>query len=184
LIEQHTRFTSWKIKNASFNLPTLDILNQNYPRIMNQLKSCFHCNIENETNEHFWICPETISQLRPVFIKHEKILITLLQQHSDNYNSLIENTIKITRIFSWSRNNHFLHGFIPNDLIHPFTFHIKGHKKIKSLFLSFINNLSFDIRSSVWKNRNSKFKEWKKHNHITQNSFKNYKHHKKQLKYF
>jgi hypothetical protein len=92
--------------------------------------------------------------------------------HSDNYDSLIENTIKITRIFSWSRNNHFtltpshplylfLHGFIPNDLIHPFTFRIKGHKNIKSLFLSFINNLSFDIRSSVWKNRNSKFKEWK-----------------------
>jgi hypothetical protein len=89
----------------------------------------------------------------------------------------------------WSRNDHFtltpshplylfLHGFIPNDLIHPFTFHIKGHKKIKPLFLSFINNLSFDIRSSVWKNRNAKFKEWKKQNNLTKNSFKSYKHHK------
>jgi hypothetical protein len=86
----------------------------------------------------------------------------------------------------WSRNDHFtltpshplylfLHGFIPNDLIHPFTFHIKGHKKIKSLFLSFINNLSFDIRSSVWKNRNSKFKE---RIILHKTHLKKYKHHK------
>jgi hypothetical protein len=93
--QQHTNFTSsWKIKNASFSLPTLYILNQHYPRIMKQLKSCFHCNIENEKSEHFWICPETISQLRPFFIKHEKILISLLQEHSDNYDSLVENTIQ------------------------------------------------------------------------------------------
>jgi hypothetical protein len=59
---------------------------------------------------------------------------------TDNYDSQIDETLKITRLFSWTRNQNFelqtshplyifLHGFIPNDLTHAITFHIKGHKR-------------------------------------------------------
>jgi hypothetical protein len=153
---------------------------------MNSLKTCFHCNTEEESNEHLWKCPQPLNLLRPIFNKHELILNNLLKTHADTLEILIDNTIRRTLTFAWTRiinftlqPSHplylFLHGFIPNDLIHTFTAHIKGYKKIKSLFLSFIHNLTFEIRSKVWKHRNILFKEWKKNNNITKKSFKNYK---------
>jgi hypothetical protein len=90
--------------------------------------------------EDFWKCPHIIQKLKLIFIKHEKILENLLLQHADNLDSQINSTIRMTKTFSWTRipnfslsSSHplyiFLHGFIPNDLSYPFTFHLKDIKR-------------------------------------------------------
>jgi hypothetical protein len=144
------------MKNATFHLPMLDILHQRYPKLLKSLKHCFYCNTEIETNEHFWTCSQTISSLSPIFIKHESILKTLISTHTDKFDSQLEASIKMSKLFSWTRipnftllPSHPLYIFFTwiytKRSITYFTFHIKTHKKTKSLLLSFIHNLTFEI---------------------------------------
>lgn len=64
---QLSKITSWKMKASTLQLPTLDILNKNYPDILKGLKTCFLCKTENETNLHLWQCQETLTLLAPIF---------------------------------------------------------------------------------------------------------------------
>jgi hypothetical protein len=157
-----------------------------YPSIFKNFDKCLLCNREQESNEHFWRCPHILDNLKPIFIKHEKLLEKLLLTHADNFDSQIISTLRMTHTFPWTRIPNFsltsshplyllLHGFIPNDLSHAFTFHIKKYKTIKNLFLSFLTNLTNDIRLATWKKRNTLFKEWKHTNNITKSTFKNYR---------
>ncbi|EXX68364.1 uncharacterized protein OCT59_029311 [Rhizophagus irregularis] len=54
---QHTKDIAWKIKCSTLSLPMLDILNRNFPKLLNDLTLCLLCKSNVETNNHIWICP-------------------------------------------------------------------------------------------------------------------------------
>jgi ribonuclease HI len=122
--------TNYKIKNASFFLPTLDHMIMRYPKLFKNFTQCLHCNIEKETNEHLWNCPKVIELIKPISIKYEKILTNLLKMNGTQLIFDIDSTINHFKLFNWMRivphfiieHSHslynFLHGFIPNDLTH------------------------------------------------------------------
>jgi hypothetical protein len=68
---------SWKIKNATYNLPTLNILQRNFPNIILNDTNCLLCNSFTETNDHIWTCSVSIKILYDIFSKHQVILTDL-----------------------------------------------------------------------------------------------------------
>ncbi|PKK57646.1 hypothetical protein RhiirC2_797669 [Rhizophagus irregularis] len=57
--EKHTKDLKWKIRCSTLSLPTLDILNRNYPLLINNNITCLFCEIEPENNHHLWTCKDT-----------------------------------------------------------------------------------------------------------------------------
>jgi hypothetical protein len=57
---------------------------------------------------------------------------------------------------------------------YPFIYHIRAHKIIKPLILTFLHNLIANIRTEIWKTRNQNFKSWKISNNISKTTIKNY----------
>src|SRR5205085_150208 len=55
-------YQSYKLKYHLNQLPTTDILNRNYPRLIEHL-NCFICNKTPESNLHLWRCPIVIDHL-------------------------------------------------------------------------------------------------------------------------
>ncbi|GET55775.1 hypothetical protein GLOIN_2v1843361 [Rhizophagus irregularis DAOM 181602=DAOM 197198] len=51
----------------------------------------------------------------------------------------------------------------------------KTDERIKRLLLSFVHDLHVEIYNTIWKTRNSKFKEWKIFNNISKKTFQNYR---------
>ncbi|GBC13240.2 ribonuclease H-like domain-containing protein [Rhizophagus irregularis DAOM 181602=DAOM 197198] len=41
--KQYTKHISWRVKCSSHNLPTLDILNRNYPELLQNYETCILC---------------------------------------------------------------------------------------------------------------------------------------------
>jgi hypothetical protein len=63
-------YYSWNIKNSTFNLPVLDILNYNYPSIIKNCTEYLLCNPSIETNAHLWNCSIILELLYTIFCKH------------------------------------------------------------------------------------------------------------------
>ncbi|RGB38132.1 hypothetical protein C1646_756069 [Rhizophagus diaphanus] len=63
--QQYSKHVSWKIKCLMLNLPTLDILNRNYPELLYGYDTCFLCENDKETNDHFWNCPKVLNLSHP-----------------------------------------------------------------------------------------------------------------------
>ena len=55
--EQHTKEVTWRIKLSTFSLPTLDVLNKHYPKLMLNRTTCLLCKNAEETNLHLWNYP-------------------------------------------------------------------------------------------------------------------------------
>jgi hypothetical protein len=69
----------------------------------------------------------------------------------------------------------FLLNYTPNELLAPFQAAIRSKERIKRLLLSFVHDLHVEIYNTIWKTRNSKFKEWKIFNNISKKTFQNYR---------
>uniref|UniRef100_U9T1V0 Uncharacterized protein n=1 Tax=Rhizophagus irregularis (strain DAOM 181602 / DAOM 197198 / MUCL 43194) TaxID=747089 RepID=U9T1V0_RHIID len=52
--EKHTKDLKWKICCSTLSLPTLDILNRNYPLLINNNITCLFCDSDPESNHHLW----------------------------------------------------------------------------------------------------------------------------------
>ncbi|PKY38461.1 hypothetical protein RhiirA4_451459 [Rhizophagus irregularis] len=59
---QHCKDTAWKIRCFTKTLPTLDILNRKFPKLINNV-CCVNRSTE-ETNDHIWLCPELDQTIR------------------------------------------------------------------------------------------------------------------------
>ncbi|GBC47903.1 uncharacterized protein OCT59_000410 [Rhizophagus irregularis] len=184
--KQHTKFTSWKLKASTQQLPTLDIMNRKFLDIMNGLTTCFLCNEETESNNYIWQCSKTLSLLKPIFDNHAIKLHAILTEHADSPPCIWQDSIRFCQLFSWTRDQQtnvthhqilltFLLNYIPQKLLVSFQATIKSKKKIKRLLLNFVHDLHVDIYTTIWKLRCLYFKEWKVHNNITRKSFTSYR---------
>jgi hypothetical protein len=59
---------SWNLKNSTFTLTVLDIINHNFPLIIKNRTECLLCNSSIEINDHLW---STVPLLYDIFKKHQ-----------------------------------------------------------------------------------------------------------------
>ncbi|CAB4393785.1 unnamed protein product [Rhizophagus irregularis] len=75
-------------------------MNKNYPDITQGVKTCFLCNMEDESNLHLWQCPEAITLLIPNIFNNFAIK---LQANADSPACTWQVAIGFCAIFSWTR---------------------------------------------------------------------------------
>ncbi|PKB99500.1 hypothetical protein RhiirA5_429585 [Rhizophagus irregularis] len=180
--ESYSKHVGWRIKCSNYALPTLDVLNRNFPDILNGYDLCFLCSSTIESNEHFWICPKSIDILKSIFRNHEQkfqsYIINNMDKEKININN-IDFDIPIFTAFNSPINSisdapelHcLLINLVPDCLLILFK-DAKIHKKLtKKLLLSFLFDLHHDIYDQLWKARNIKWKEHKNINGIRKKSF-------------
>lgn len=80
---KHTKDVSWKIKTSTNTLPTLDILNRNYPNLIRNRTNCLLCNSQTETNQHIWQCPNLIPDIRSTFLLLLEVAGKILRENAD-----------------------------------------------------------------------------------------------------
>lgn len=103
--QQFSKHISWHIKCSNNNLPTLDILNRNYPNLLNNYDTCFMCSSTKETNDHFWNCPQVLKLITPIFDAHYNKFKTLITSESNSYTHCIL-TLLHDVLFLNGRKNH------------------------------------------------------------------------------
>ncbi|PKK62779.1 hypothetical protein RhiirC2_789854 [Rhizophagus irregularis] len=185
--EQYSKHVSWRIKSSSNNLPTLDILNRNYPDLLNNHETCFLCLTEKESNDHLWNCPRVLSLITPIFLEHYNKFKTLITSESESVYALYSDAITRNIIFKWARTRPpnqiidipdlhcLLINFVPISLSYPFKAAKISKNITKKILLKFLFDLHKDIYETIWKARASAWKEFKKTHHITKKSFNNYR---------
>ncbi|CAB4431037.1 unnamed protein product [Rhizophagus irregularis] len=181
--QSYSKHVSWRIKCSNYALPTLDSLNRNYPDILKGFDTCFLCCLAQESNEHFWTCPESIKILKDIFMKHGTIYKALIinnLDHSkvDNPNNIITDSpvfscfnLLITSISDAKDLHCILLNMIPSSIIKPFQDAKIPKKLTKKLLLTFLFNLHRDIYELLWKIRNTHWKQYKIDHNITKTSF-------------
>ncbi|PKK66007.1 hypothetical protein RhiirC2_853199 [Rhizophagus irregularis] len=181
--QSYSKHVSWRIKCSNYHLPTLDSLNRNYPDILKGFDTCFLCSSAQETNEHFWTCPESIRILKDIFMKHESIYKSLIINNLDrniiddldkvNFNSPVFSCFNLPiKTISDAKDLHcILINMVPSSIIKPFQDAKIPKKLTKNLFLTFLFNLHRDIYELLWKIRTMKWKQYKIDHNITKSSF-------------
>ncbi|PKY17906.1 hypothetical protein RhiirB3_430623 [Rhizophagus irregularis] len=183
---QYSKHISWRIKCSSNNLPTLDILNRNYPELLDNFDTCFLCSAAKETNDHLWNCPCVLTLITPIFKEHYNKFKTLITSESDSLYALYSDSITRNRIFTWTNKppqhitdipelHCLLMNFTPISLTYPFTAAKINKNKTKKLLLQFLYTLHKDIYESIWKARSAIWKTFKKEHNITKKSFIRYR---------
>ncbi|PKK62541.1 hypothetical protein RhiirC2_790232 [Rhizophagus irregularis] len=183
--QKYSKHISWRIKCSSFNLPTLDILNRNYPDLLHGYDTCFLCEQDKECNYHFWNCPEVLKIITPIFKKHYTIFKNLITSGSNSTYALYSDSITRCTIFRWTRNipnsikdipdlHCFLLNYIPIGLSYPFKAAKISKAITKKILLKFIFDLYKDIYESVWKQRSQSWKSFKHQHALTKSQFINY----------
>ncbi|PKY33184.1 hypothetical protein RhiirB3_451909 [Rhizophagus irregularis] len=180
--EKHTKDLKWKIRCSTLSLPTLDILNRNYPLLINNNITCLFCDSDPESNHHLWTCKSTREIIKECFIIMGNNLIDLLNKHADKSLLLIDDSVKFSKTFRWAYRDEELHpvailllkSFITNDIIGIFRSHFNSLKSIIKLLLPFIHECSILFKMNIWKKRNDKWKIQRDLLGLTKKSFKDY----------
>lgn len=182
----YTKDISWKIKTSTRNLPTLDILNRNYPKLIKDRTTCLLCTQATETNEHIWNCPVLFHHIKFCFLQLATTLENLLITHGDKLTTAVTDTIKTSLTFRWSFSTPdtgsplpqhallLLQSYITTDLYQIFRLHFKTIKPLYSHLLNFMQEAIGLFKSNIWKVRSQAWKEWKLREGITKQDFKNY----------
>lgn len=179
----HSKNTSWKIKTSTNTLPTLDILQRNYPTLINNETTCLLCRTTIETNEHIWKCDALMPYIRTCFISLSQIAQDILNKDADKLNLCITDSIKYSSTFCWAFNTDLpmsddalllLRSYVTEDLYKSFWIHFNHHKSAAKAVLKFMALSTDRIKSHVWNVRFQAWKQWKRQHNITKSSFKRY----------
>ncbi|CAB4409384.1 unnamed protein product [Rhizophagus irregularis] len=98
----HSKDIKWRIRCSTLTLPTLDILNRNFPLVIKDRMNCLLCDTVNESNIHLWECPQLYDKIRNCFIVMGDKLIDLLKIHADRLSLVIVDSIKYSKTFRWA----------------------------------------------------------------------------------
>ncbi|PKY17728.1 hypothetical protein RhiirB3_430406 [Rhizophagus irregularis] len=180
--EKHTKDLKWKIRCSTLSLPTLDILNRNYPLLINNNITCLFCDSDSESNHHLWMCKNTREIIKECFITMGNNLIDLLNTHADKSLLLTNDSVKFSKTFRWAYRNEEIHpvavlllkSFVTNDIVGIFRSHFHSLKSIMKLLLPFIHECSILFKMNIWKKRNEKWKIHRELLGLTKKSFKEY----------
>ncbi|CAB5181195.1 unnamed protein product [Rhizophagus irregularis] len=179
----HTKDLKWKIRCSTLTLPTLDILNRNFPLLIKDRTQCPSCHNHVETNIHLWECPDNYELIKSSFIQMGDILIDLLKSHADRLSLVISDSIKYSPTFRWAYRSEPIHpvaflllkSYISNDLLGIFRAHINTMKHIVKLIMHYMHQCSILIKINIWKARNQKWKALRDAWGITKKSFTKYR---------
>jgi hypothetical protein len=121
---------SWNVKNSTYNLPTLDILQRNYPSIIKNNIQCLLCESTIESNDHLWKCDFSLRTLYRIFSTHWEILLSLLKSNASKLSVLIDDSVKYSQLFKWTYKSYnsqtfnddhhillLIRNYIPQDLV-------------------------------------------------------------------
>ncbi|PKY59604.1 hypothetical protein RhiirA4_482478 [Rhizophagus irregularis] len=162
----HSKDIKWKIRCSTLTLPTLDILNRNFPLIIKDRINCLLCDTCTESNVHLWECPQLYEKIRNCFVTMGNKLIDLLKLHADKLSLVITDSIKHSKTFRWAYRSEpihpvallFLKSYITNDLVGIFRPHINTMKSIITLLMPYMHTCSLLIKTEIWKTRNQLWK--------------------------
>ncbi|GBC00072.1 hypothetical protein RclHR1_03730011 [Rhizophagus clarus] len=173
-------------------LPTMDVLQQRSPTIINQKTECRTCSSHTETNNLLWLCPTNLEILRPHIVTYVNQLSDTIRQTCDN-EDFIEQEINNNKIFQFflaptntlstptTQNPFYLtcRQIITAELVSLFRGKYKYKKTLHKMILDSFYNLTQLIKCIIWKPRNEAFKKWKASKNINKNTCKTYHHNKR-----
>lgn len=141
--------TTWQIKTSTNTLPTLDILNRNFPKIILDCTKWLLCDNETEISNHFWRCPVLYSTTKDAFLHLAWILQATLQREADKLSICVPDTIKHSKTFKWAFEQQpitmeailLMRLYVTHDLFSIFTAHFNTHKSISSILLPLLNQI-------------------------------------------
>lgn len=143
--------TTWQIKTSTNTLPTLDILNRNFPKITLDCAKWLLCDNETETNNHFGNvqCSTQLLKTRS-FTSLAWILQATLQREADKLSICVPDTIKHSKTFKWAFEQQpikmeailLMRLYVTHDLFSIFTAHFNTHKSISSILLPSLNQIA------------------------------------------
>ncbi|CAB4426586.1 unnamed protein product [Rhizophagus irregularis] len=121
----HTKDVKWRIRCSTLTLPTLDIMNRNFPLLIKDRTQCLLCDNHIESNNHLWECPKNYDIIKTIFIQMGDSLIKLLNTHADRLSLVISDSIKYSQTFKWAYRSDPIHpvailllkSYISNDLL-------------------------------------------------------------------
>ncbi|GES91093.1 ribonuclease H-like domain-containing protein [Rhizophagus clarus] len=91
-----TKLRAWQIKTACNQLPTIDILDRNYPKIIYKCTAYWWCNNVSEINDHIWSCETALrifaAQLRYYICELKTFLINNSDQGDYQLHEELETT--------------------------------------------------------------------------------------------
>lgn len=105
----YTKDASWKIKVSTNNLPILDILNRNYPKIIKDRTTCLLCSVGTETNEHIWQCLALLPHIKQAFTAWSVKLENILTNYGDALYQQSHIIFKLQKLF---------HGYTLLQIMH------------------------------------------------------------------
>lgn len=181
-VKQH----KWIVQILTNTLPTLDLLNQRYPCLLNGFSICFQCNSATETNHHFWKCLARSALLYPDFQRLAAELETFLLEHGDQLTWSVKDSIHFSPIFRWTTQPFSIGNTIPFEIYLiarnyvPMSFyklirlHCSRQKLAFKVLFAWMKACLDEIKLHVWKPRSSLWKQWKQNHHLTKKDFKDY----------
>ncbi|PKK71530.1 hypothetical protein RhiirC2_778276 [Rhizophagus irregularis] len=179
----YTKDLGWRIRCSTLTLPTLDIMNRNFPLLIKDRTQCLLCNNTTDSNTHFWECPNNYERTRACFIALGDKLIDLLNYHGEKLTSSIYNSVTNSNTFRWAfQSEHihlvallFLKSYISYDLVGIFCLHLKSMKNIIKILFPFIQICSLKFKIEIWKYRNQLWKTTRDAWDINKKSFIKYR---------
>src|SRR5437868_175490 len=114
--QQLSKTIGKRIRTITQQLPTGDILNRNYPLLIKDIPTCPQCNVVAETQDHFWSCPNTISNLYTITVNNINTISMVIHDNNPKISlSVIVNSFYSTDTFKW------INFFNPTSLTNTYT---------------------------------------------------------------
>src|SRR5436305_9242944 len=166
--QQLSKTIGKRIRTITQQLPTGDILNRNYPLLIKDIPTCPQCNVVAETQDHFWSCPNTISNLYSITVNNINSISMVIHDNNPNIPlSVIVDSFYSTDTFKWinfynpmSPTNTYTKNFrflcqhtIPADLPILFKRYYRTRKNITIPLTSFLIGFHSDFISTIWQPR-------------------------------
>ncbi|PKC00058.1 hypothetical protein RhiirA5_428759 [Rhizophagus irregularis] len=192
-----------KVKKATFNYPTGNILQRNYPDLypLGRIK-CTNCNTYEDSNAHIGLCPKHRTFISSLLEKYKIKLIELIRNNNDSsFTFDIESSINASNMFKLlpdilnlallpdepSSNSSnltivpceqpwilLLHHLIPIDLSTFFFSYFSKKCDRDRYFIKFLSDFTTELKILTWSSRSLSFKRWEKSLNITSKKKKNY----------
>ncbi|PKB99820.1 hypothetical protein RhiirA5_429120 [Rhizophagus irregularis] len=165
---------SSKIKKSTFNYPTGNILQRNYPDLYPLGRiNCTECSFDEDTNSHIGLCPAHRSAIDTLLSKFKQKLIDLIKaEHTSSFSFDIESRINNSHMFkllpdildsarqtdpiTLIRIPHeqpwilLLHHLIPRDLTVFFDNYFSKQSERSRFLIGFVTDFISELTTLTW----------------------------------
>ncbi|PKK73009.1 hypothetical protein RhiirC2_359008 [Rhizophagus irregularis] len=198
------KIQSEKIKKSTFNYPTGNILQRNYPDLYPKGRiNCAECNTHEDSNALIGLCPQHRNHISQLLTKYKNKLIELINNHNDssftfdiqssvnasNFFRLLpdelDNTLSMNNIPTETTNTTdipweqpwllLLHHLIPVDLSTFFYRYFSRKCDRDRYLIQYVSDFIKELNLITWAPRSRSFKNWEKSLNITSKSKKTYR---------